>query len=452
LRRLSLANQYLIASFLVLIVTTVGMGMWVGAQIANGVLDRTAGITALYVDSIIAPSLQSLATSSRLSPNDVASLDRLLTTTDLGQRIVTFKVWTLDGTVLYSDDQRLVGRKFSLDGGLAQAVQGDVSAELSDLNDPENALERERFTRLLQVYVPVRERSTGRVLCVAEFYQLPDDLDNAIAGARLRSWGVVIAAALLTYVLLASIVKRGSDVIEQQKTDLRDKVSALTTLLTQNAHLRERIHQAASRATAINEQALRRIGGDLHDGPGQSLALALLRLDAVQVRVARSKPIAEDFDVVKHAVEEALRETRQISAGLRLPELAPLSVADVVERVVRTHTRLTGAPVIVQIGALPDDVPLAVKIALFRSLQETLSNSVRHARGIGVTADVVGESGFLNLVVSDHGPGFDPKQVGTDGHLGLAGMREQVELLGGDFSISSAAGRGTTIRARWPLG
>jgi two-component system sensor histidine kinase DegS len=70
---------------------------------------------------------------------------------------------------------------------------------------------------------------------------------------------------------------------------------------------------------------------------------------------------------------------------------------------------------------------------------------------VDVTASVWAELGMLRLEVSDHGPGFDPSGVDRSGRLGLAGMRERAELLGGTFEISSRLGRGTTVSASWPL-
>jgi len=117
-------------------------------------------------------------------------------------------------------NRRLLGRQFPIEGGLARALRGDVSAEMSMLDEPENEYEREHWTRLLEVYAPVREDSGGRIIAVTEFYQLPNDLDAEIGAARLRSGGVVGAIALVTYLLLAGIVRRGSDTIGRQRTAL----------------------------------------------------------------------------------------------------------------------------------------------------------------------------------------------------------------------------------------
>jgi len=196
---------------------------------------------------------------------------------------------------------------------------------------------------------------------------------------------------------------------------------------------------------------LRRIGADLHDGPAQALALALLRLDSVTPGNGDSAPRSADLAIVQKAVQDALSEVRAIAGGLRLPELQPLALAEVAERAIQDHERRSGTPVRLILDTLPEDAPLAVKIALLRSLQEALSNATRHGSGVDVHAHVWSDGGRLNLAVSDEGPGFDPDRVATEGHLGLVGIRERAELLGGGFWIEAAPGRGTRVQMHWPL-
>ena len=454
-RRLSLAMQFLLANCIVLLTGMLVTGVWVGQQIEHGVLNRTGAIAALYVESFVEPHLAQLATRPSLDEASVAALDRLLSESPLGERVVAFKIWSPQGVVLYSRDRELIGRRFPVQGELARATRGDVAAELTNLDEEENELERGRWDQLLEVYAPVRERGGSRVIAVAEFYQRTDELDEEIATARWRSWAVVAGVTLVAYLLLAGIVRRGSDTIARQQAALRAQVAELSLLLEQNARLHERVRQAAGRTTALNEQALRRISADLHDSPAQTLALALLRLEALceQVGDADSSQ-GRDFATVHGAVRDALAEVRAISAGLRLPELAPLSVAEVAERAVRDHERRSGTSVALTVEVDPPaGAPLPVKIALLRTLQEGLSNATRHGGGAGVCARVWIENGALCLEVSDEGPGFVPERVGTEAtaHLGLAGMRERAELLGGSFRVESAPGRGTTVRVCWPL-
>ncbi len=449
LRGWTLARQYLVASLLVVLGGVVISGLWIGHQIETSVLQRTAGITALYFDSVLSPTLQALAQDDRgLTANDAEALNRLVANTGLGQGVVLFKIWSRDGRVLYSPDQALIGQQFPMDSGLSQAANGQVYADVSDLDEPENADERQRFSRLVQVYAPVRLDNDGRVIAVNEFYLLPDALDAEIRDAQLRSWAVVAGIGLLTYLLLAGIVKRGSDTILRQQTELERR-------LEQNLRLHDRVRRAAGRSTALNEQALRRISADLHDGPGQALALALLRLDALQApceSVANCMRAHLDFGTVHSAVRDALADLRAISAGLRLPELERLTLAEVANRAIDDHERRGGARVRRTIGDLPEHAPLEIKIALLRTLQEALSNATRHGRAADISVDVCASFDRLSLKVADRGPGFEPEVAERSGRLGLAGMRERAELLGGSFEVQSVLGSGTTVNVSWPLG
>jgi signal transduction histidine kinase len=445
----TLARQYLAASLVVVLAGVLITGAWIGHQIESSVLDRTAGITALYVNSVLGPDLQALAQDDRwLTAADTAALNRLVSDTGLGQGVVLFKIWSLDGRVLYSPDPALVGQQFPIDDGLEQARRGEVAADISNLDEPENVDERQHFSRLVQVYAPVRDQTDGHVIAVNEFYLLPDALDAEIRDAQLRSWGVVALVGILTYLLLAGIVKRGSDTIRRQQTELQRR-------LDQNLRLHERVRQAAGRSTALNEQALRRISADLHDGPGQALALALLRLDALQTPCAEQAEVCArtrvDFATVHSAVRDALTDLRAVSAGLRLPELERLSTSEVAIRALDDHQRRSGVHVERHMENVPEHAPLPIKIALLRTLQEALSNATRHGMAAGIRVALNAEADTLRLTVSDEGPGFDLESLRGSRQLGIAGMRERAEVLGGSFEIRSNPGHGTTVQACWPL-
>ncbi len=179
-RQWSLARVFLLASLFVLVGNGLAMGAWVGNQIEQSALRNDATITSLYVDSVVTPSLQVLATQNTLSDTDRDALDRLLKTVLMRERIVTLKVWSREGQVLYSSNPLLVGRSFPIDDDLSQALNGEVSGQMSTLQNPENEFERQHWSRLVSVYVPVRKGWTGQVLAAMEFYQLPDRLDADI--------------------------------------------------------------------------------------------------------------------------------------------------------------------------------------------------------------------------------------------------------------------------------
>jgi signal transduction histidine kinase len=238
----------------------------------------------------------------------------------------------------------------------------------------------------------------------------------------------------------------------RQEDELRERVVRLTDLVAQNEELHDRVRRAAARSAAFNERFLRRVSAELHDGPAQYLGLALLRIDQVAAVCEQQAPqTLADLDVIQGALGHAMQEVRGISAGLGLPHIETLSLADTVARVVRSHERTTKTRVEVN---LPDQLPqvcLATKIATYRLIQEALSNATRHAGGAGQRVTLEGDGDWLIVSVSDKGPGFTmPRKAEWGHHMGLAGMRERVESLGGDFAIACRPGMGTQVTACLP--
>ena len=450
---LPLARRYLLISLVFVVIGGGVVAFALGQLIETSAINRTTSLTALYVDSFLAPELQSLATSSSLSSSEIASLQRLLKDSPLAEKVVSFRIWSTDGEVLYSPLPELIGRRFATSGERGAAAQGAVIGSISNLSDPENIYERQRWDHLIEIYLPVRATGSSRIIAVAEFYQLPDELEAEVNRDRLITWGLVAGATLLAYLALVRVVRQGSETIVQQGGELRRQVAELSTLLTQNARLNDRIRHAAARTTALTELERRRIGSDLHDGPSQTLALALLRLDAVETRLdAAGQADDANLQEVRGAMQAALKDMRGIAAGLRTPELERATPAEIVTRAVGEHERWAATPTDVDVEGIPGGAPLATKIALYRILSEALSNAARHGAGESVVVRVTeDDEGFLVAEVADSGPGFDPAQPLGTVHLGVAGMRERTELLGGRFELESAPGRGTRVRAWLPL-
>jgi signal transduction histidine kinase len=472
LRGASLARRFLVANLVILLVAGLVVGLWVGDRLERSIVERTASVTALYVSSIIEPSVASLAEGSDLTAAEIAALDADLASSPLADRVRSLRIWSPDGQIVYSPDASLIGRSFPVEGNLARAWEGEVVAHMDDLSGEENAWERARWSRLLEIYIPVRERGSDRIIAVAEFYLPPRDIDRQVGEARLASWAVVSLAIVASAVLLFGIVKQGSDTIKRQEAALTRQVDELTGLLERNATLSERVRTAAERTTTLNERSLRRLSSDLHDGPGQMLSLALLRLDAIRTRATGGRlPGPAELAELEQVLRESMGDMRAIAAGLRVPELASMAPRDIAARAVSDHERRSGSSVVRDLADdVPERAPLPVKIALFRSLQEALSNATRHGRGLtvhvrlrgdaaagpgGPAAGPGGPAGALDrlvLDVSDDGAGFDPADLPASEGLGLAGIREQAELLGGGFEAESSPGSGTRLRVWWPLG
>lgn len=450
---LSLKAQFLLGVLAVLVLALVLLGTWLTRQIEQNVVHRTAAATALYVDSLISAPLQGLGEAGRLSSDATARLDTLLENTPLGRQVALFRVWDRDGQIVYSTQPALVGKRFPVEDELAGAMTGRVVA---DIGLPEGAGELPPGIAdrdLLEIYSPVRSGGTGDVIAAAEFYYDAADLRADLREAKLRSWLVLTAAAGLVGLALLAFVQRASTTIERQQAALVGQVSWLSDLLVQNERLHDRVRTAAARTTALNERFLRRVAAELHDGPAQEISLALLRLDRLHDRAPDPESGAE-LTRLDDGLRRALQEVRATSSGLLLPHLADLSPAATVEHAVHGHRKRTGVTPEVVLSDLPADAPLPTKIALYRIVQEALTNAARHAPGAPVTVVVGRDGNGLRVEVADSGPGFaaGSAALGRSGDLlGLVGMRERAESLGGEFRVASAPGQGTRVVVRLPL-
>jgi signal transduction histidine kinase len=454
--RLSLSAQFLLLSFPILLGATLIIGWWIGRQVESSVVHRIGGVTALYVDSFVAPHAQTLLTANTLGASDREALDMDLANTPLGRKIVSLKVWRKDGLVLFSSDPDTVGRTFAVGPGLTHALAGNIFSEISERSNAEQARHGQPLPRLIETYTPIHARHTGEVIAAAEFYERPDEVDREAGAAQRRSWLLVAGTMLAMYLFLFIVVRRGSHTITEQQRDLGSTVSQLTELNAQNTQLQERVIRAAERASALNENLLQRISADIHDGPGQDLGFALMQLKNLgDTSAATDNPLQREWvkslEPARLAVQSALDDLRAISADLELPDIAQLTLGDIAARVVRDFQIKTGASVSLA-ASIPDVTSsFRVKVTLYRVLQESLANALRHARCTQCRVILTVDQNCLTVEISDQGPGFDVQTALAKGRLGLHGMRQRVEVLGGSFSLHSAPGSGTTIRVNLPL-
>jgi len=454
--RLSLAEQFLLASFPILLAGTLFIGMWIGDQVEESVTHRIGGMTALYVDSFVAKHVQSLVEADDLTPANRSALAALLADTPLGQRIITLNIWRPDGRVLFSSDPGVEGHTFPVNEGLAAALSGNIFSEISERSAAEQAKHSQPMPRVIEMYSPIHAEHLGRIIAVAEFYQAPDDVDREAGIVQRRSWLLLAGIMLAMYLLLSLVVGRGSRMISRQRRDLSDKIVQLTALNRQNDLLHERVRRAAARTTELNERFLQSVSADIHDGAGQDLGFALMRLNSIGDVCSRDGAppgcLMEHARPVRTAVQSALTDLRAISANLKLPDIQHLTLGEIAARAVRGYEQKTATKVTL-VNALPPAVsaPVRVKITLYRLLQESLANTFHHARCENCRVELKADAQSLTVEVTDDGPGFDLQAALRKGRLGLAGMRERVEILGGTFELDSVRGKGTTIRVTLPL-
>nr|CAD6422251.1 sensor histidine kinase [Rhizobium sp. Q54] len=440
----SLARQFLLAGGVVSVSAALVVGAFVTTLIEAAVTRNSAATTAMYVDSIIAPLLPDLQSAEVLDDITSRTLDETFGQGALGNRVLSFRLWRGDGTVLYATDRGMVGKQFPPSEKLQRAFSGTMLAQFERSDDEVGG--SPIGTPLLEIYNPILQPWSGEVVAVSEFYEVAQGFERSLSEARLLSWLAVAAAVALFFLSLSAIVMRGSRMIEDQKVALTQQVAELSHLLQQNRALHARAQRASQRATALNESYLRRLGADLHDGPAQLVAYAALRIDS-KLLVAEDTPRRlrqDELSAIKARLHEAMEEIRSICRGLILPDIENAALHDVITRAVQAHSQRTNTPVTLHLSETSAELSPSAKICVYRFVQEALNNGFRHAGGIGQKVRQTVDGDHIVVEVEDEGPGFDPERA-RPGGLGLAGLRERIESLGGHFSVKSSD-KGTTVR------
>jgi signal transduction histidine kinase len=364
----------------------------------------------------------------------IARLDDLVQGSIIGGSIVRVKLWAKDGTVLYSDEPALIGKRFTLgDDELELFRTGGAEAELSDLSSPENRYERPQG-KLLEAHTTIRTPDGTQVLF--EIYERFSAV-NASSRRLLRALappliGGLIVLALFQLPLAWSLARR-----------------------LQRGH-REREALLAS-AVEASAQERRRIAADLHDGVVQDLAGVAFGL-APLADEARRRGDSAEADALRQAtgtLRQGVRALRTLlveihppnleSAGLRVALsdlLSPLE-ADGIATSLQVDESRNGA------GSSRDEL-------VYRVAREAIRNARAHASASSVDVAVSRPAdGAVKLVVSDDGTGFsahERERRGAEGHLGLTLLEAIVEQAGGTLQVRSSPGEGTVVEMELPAG
>jgi len=214
----------------------------------------------------------------------------------------------------------------------------------------------------------------------------------------------------------------------------------------------------ANQMLSVQENERKRIATDLHDGIGQSLTMIKLSLTEVVRQLASGaiNEASESLQQLKQRVHGALEEVRHVAMDLRPPMLDDLGLLPTLTWFFRElDAAIPGMRVEKDFSIHEGRIPDALKITIFRILQEATSNIVKyaHADQMRVTLKQVGN--ILYFSIEDNGDGFNPAEVairsGSDRGLGLMSMKERAILSGGAYVMDSVIGQGTQIRVSWQL-
>ena len=401
------------------------------ALLGYGVVRRTATDEAIRdardlteADARIASPL---LTDELLAGDGVArhALDRAVHNAVLSDRVVRVKVWAPDGTIVYSDDERLIGRTFELGEAEQRALRtGHSHADLSDLDEPENRDERS-YGKLLEVYVGT-DTPSGRPF-LFELYQR-FDVVAADRSRVLRSFAPALIGGLLA-LWLAQLPLAFA---------LARRIRA--------GHERER--ELLARAIESSEQERRRIAADLHDSVVEGLAGSSMSLSALAGEAQRSgEPgLAASLQEQAGALRQWIRELRTFVVSIAPPKLHEEGLATALGDLLSTASaRGLDTRLLVDKNL---KLGRTAEALVFRGALEGLRNVLTHAAATNVALSVANGTATVRLTVTDDGVGFDgaslPERV-ADGHVGLHLLGELAADAGGELRIESKAGEGTRL-------
>jgi signal transduction histidine kinase len=453
--RRSLFEQFAIASSVILTLSVVAVGGWVGARIADGVLRGTSGAAALYMANFVEPHVQAMDEGGSPTPEDARRLDAVSELLKSRRHVVSIKIWRPDGTIVYSTQKRLIGKQFPTTD-ILPSLQGKIRAGMADLDDHDSEFERSLSMPLYEIFLPLYKNETEKIIAVAEIYEdaraLLKDQAYAVGGA----WLVVGSAGLCTLLVLFAIVYRGSLTIRRQRAAIKRRFRDQLSLLRKNDELQSRVREALRKSTQVDDLLQTRIGADLHDGPAQLMSHVLLRLDEVEGHLHDNPPPARALvQELRSDAKEALKELRAISAGLFLPDIGDTGDAEnVVQSIVCAHEGRTNCKVAYRTENVPARLPREVVRCVARVVQEALNNSYRHSSAMEQSICLFANDGVLHLSIGDAGRGMSADKPESRSHLsglGIPGMASRVEALGGTFAISSVPGSGTEVICSIPM-
>ncbi len=401
----------------------IGLG---GFVVARAVATHEAVLQAQQATELLARAVIEPAIDEGLTTGDEASIQRLdevVQANVLGDRILAARVWSADGTVLYTDDLSTIGQRFPLDDEKSEALAtGRSHAELSDLTKDENS-EQSDFDQLLEVYVPLTDPEDRPLLF--ETYQTTEQI-AASTGRITRAFAPLVLGGLLLLGLISALLSW-----------------RLARRLERAQDERERLLQEA---LVASEHERRTIAADLHDGVVQDLVGVTYALDALGADPAEAGN-ADALAGAAATTRRSVRSLRSLLVEIYPPNLDQVGLAGALADLVAAGS--AGLPVALHIDPELALTP-ASRDAVYRTAREALSNVRRHARATRAEVRVEAVPGDrVQLTVSDDGVGFDPGQVAS-GHVGLRLLDDLAGSIGGRLAIDSTPGRGTTVTLEVP--
>ena len=279
----------------------------------------------------------------------------------------------------------------------------------------------------------------------AERERLAALLDSSPAEKERRAGEIAAAVAGLT-----AIVERAEQVTDQVNVAMAQLAEGLQRMSDHWEGMKAR-YPMGERVIKAQEDERRRVAREIHDGPAQALANAVLRAEICErmMRAGRAEAV-EELGRLKEMVKDSLRELRSIIFNLRPMALDDLGLIPTLRRYLHNLREHEGTPVHFHVAGTETPLPAAVEVAIFRLVQEAVNNARKHAHAslIQVRIEFTARRTVL-VVVEDDGVGFDVTALkGAQwASFGLLSMEERIKLLDGELEVLSAPGQGTRVVA-----
>jgi signal transduction histidine kinase len=257
-----------------------------------------------------------------------------------------------------------------------------------------------------------------------------------------------------------NVAGKPGEALAREQALLLESYANLAVVAIENSWLFDQVRQGSDQLRALSqrllglqEQERAHLSRELHDEAGQILSALMVRLSLLEREAKAPHQWREQIAELKEIVTGVLNNLHTLAVKLRPASLDHVGLVTALEQYVQDYAGQHG--LMVQFDALEIAglrLPADTETALFRVVQESLANVVLHAHASRVDVLLNRRSGCVAVTIEDDGIGFDPAQVVRQNRLGLFGMRERVEMLGGSLSIESAPGKGTAISVEVPDG
>lgn len=342
--------------------------------------------------------------------------------------------------------QRMLGF-FYLPMGIAWAAAGPIFSPYIELqfegsNLPELFLQTALWQQTILLFIPLIviswQYSIQKVLLfcalttglnVALLYSGIAQLETTLLRPLLGILFVQVVAFMLVGHMIASLVR-----VQREQ---RQRLTEANERLAQHAATLEQLTLSRER---------NRLARELHDVLAHTLSGVAVELEGLRATMQRdSEQATALLNHSLQAIREGLTETRRALQELRAKPLEDLGLPLAVQSLAESYASRSDFQLELDIDDELGDYPVEVQQSVYRIAQEALANVTDHARAQTAQVILKQEGGQLRLIVRDNGCGFDPKDLKDGRHYGLLGMHERAEMIGGNLSVESQAGKGTQI-------